>query len=126
MEFIKKYHFDTPQIIHQIDDNGMNKYITSIVEKIHVASIERHDKALIDGIINVAKEKGITDLYILNKDSIIEALSKQIPQPLKLFEEYMLYGCPRCQYDIKCEDYCPGCGQKILIDPETGCPVREE
>ena len=108
-DFIKKYNLNTPQIIHQIDDSGTDKYIASIVEKIHATSVERHDKVLIDSIVAIAREAGVTDLYILNKEAIVEALRKQIP--VKCTDEI----CPECNRGVAIfsADYCPHCGQKL-------------
>lgn len=120
MEFIKKYHIDVPPLTMTEEfTNGTTGSLTAIVEKICAISIEKHENILIGEIVKIAKENGITDLYLLNKDAIVEALSKQIPQAEK-------DGCPRCHYDLKCDSYCPNCGQKILMDPETGYPIRED
>ena len=124
MEFIKKYEIQQPKTITEDLMSGCTGSVSAIVEKICAVSVETHEKILIDEIIKIAKENGITDLYLLNKTAITEALSKQIPKPLTFVDN--LWGCSRCRYDIKCEDYCPGCGQKILMDPETGYPVRED
>ena len=118
MEFIKKYHIDVPPLtIKEEFTNGVTGSLTAIVEKVCAVSVEKHENIVIDEIIKVAKENGITDLYLLNKDAIVEALSKQIPKPLN-------DGCPKCHYNIREEDHCPGCGQRILKDP-LGYNVRE-
>lgn len=124
MEFIKKYEIQQPEIITKDLVYGVDGTVSGIIEKVCALSIGRHETIIIDNIIKIAKENGITDLYLLNKTAIAEALSKQIPKPLTFVDN--LWGCPRCRYDIKCEDYCPGCGQKILLDPETDCPVMED
>lgn len=119
MEFIKKYEIQQPKMMTEDLTSGCMGSVSAIIEKVCAVSVETHENILIDEIIKIAKENGITDLYLLNKTAITEALSKQIPRAER-------DGCPRCHFDLKCDDYCPNCGQKILMDPETGYPVREE
>ena len=120
MEFIKKYQIDVPPLMMTENlTNGVSGSVHGIVEKICALSLEKHETILHDEIIKIAKEAGVSTMYILDKESIVEALRKQIPKPLN-------DGCPICHYDIRAENYCPNCGQKFLMDPENDVPVRED
>lgn len=120
MEFIKKYEIQQPELIVNEDlTHGLSGSINAFVKRVCCISVETFDGILFNEVIKVAKEQGITDLYLLDKTNILDALSKQIPRAER-------DGCPRCHYDLSGQNYCPYCGQKILMDPETGYPVREE
>lgn len=92
--------------------------IASCVQKVAVQMQEKIDEEIIREIVKVAKEQGITDLYVLDKKNIKAALRKQIPMKLEHSETYA-HTCPACDgliiYD--CFGYggkhCRDCGQAL-------------
>ncbi|MBR5874834.1 MAG: hypothetical protein IKY90_08910 [Oscillospiraceae bacterium] len=95
-----------------------------ITQNISVQMTDRMDDAVIEAIEKAAKEAGITDLFIINKKSVIDALKKQIPKKVKA-EKYKYgktYHCPVCNIFVGYEDdlslpkYCKCCGQALSYD----------
>lgn len=100
--------------------------IASCVQKVAIQMQEKIDEEIIREIVKVAKEQGITDVYILDKQNILQALKKQIPtKPIKTNpicysrtkdgqEEYAYdYCCSLCGANVNKEKHhCP-CGQTI-------------
>lgn len=68
--------------------------VPGFVQKIVVTMNDNLENAIVDKIIQEAKQEGITDLLILNKQAVMEALRKQIPQ--KVTHEATLYRCCTC------------------------------
>ena len=60
-------HFEMPDLLN------------STVRKVAIVQEEMISNALIDEVIKIAIEQGFTDLYVLDKRKIINALSKQMP-----------------------------------------------
>lgn len=82
--------------------------------------VEKYDSFVADQIAMEARTSGVSDLTVLNKAAIMNAINKQIPQQVILNEIECL--CPSCRYDMMglwdCPDvqdpnYCPICGQKL-------------
>lgn len=84
----------------QIEYNGCGG---SIASEIAVKMVERYEKAVIEQIAMEAKAAGVSDLTVLNKAAILEAIEKQIPQKPErsvahddeLWKKAM-FRCPRC------------------------------
>ena len=113
-EFGKKFNF--PENIH-IEYEG---YSGSIENKIVVHMAEKYDDFIASRIAMEAQALGVSDLTVLNKPAIINALKKQIPAWVILNQDECL--CPSCHYDmmglwdypdVKDPNYCPICGQKL-------------
>ena len=88
--------------------------LAEFTQKLFVQWQENFDDAVVKEIVKMAKAEGITDVVILNKPAIIEALKKQTAmKPLCGF----WYKCPACKVGINTENgnphYCEYCGQKI-------------
>lgn len=86
------------------------------LKKIAVQIAETTDNLIIDSIKEIAEKEGITDLYILDKQNIVAALEKHMPQ--KPLPEDKWYGngkCPRCNavFLDKSTKYCGNCGQAL-------------
>ena len=104
-------------------DNG----VTSAVQKVVVQMQEKIDEAIIREIVKAAKEQGITDLYILDKQNIMAAMRKQMP--MKVLETTLhgnveAYHCKNCFNRVatfingnlvsgKIQKHCDECGQKL-------------
>ena len=92
----------------------------SIVNEIVVNMAEKYDSFIADQIAMEARAEGISDLTILNKQAIMNALKKAVPQQVTLTPDRCL--CPGCHYDmmglwdypdVQDPAYCPICGQKL-------------
>ena len=96
-EWGKRFNF--PENI-QIEYNG---YSGSVASEIAVKMAERYEDAVIEQIAMEAKAAGISDLTVLNKAMILEAIEKQVPQKPEraivhddeLWKKAM-FRCPRC------------------------------
>ena len=113
-EFGRRYNF--AENIH-IEYDGLTG---NIVNEIVVKMVEKYDGFVADQIAMEAKASGVSDLTVLNKAAIMNAINKQIPQQVILNEIECL--CPSCRYDmmglwdypdVQDPNYCPICGQKL-------------
>lgn len=102
-------------INHAID---ANRY--SYVKNISACVFDMTDKVICKAIVKEAEENGISDLYMLDKKFVSEALKKQIA--LKVISIPYKYGqhfhCPACDYYLGWEyeqdkHYCMKCGQAL-------------
>lgn len=50
----------------------------SLLKKIQVEVIDKTDRAIVDTIVKAAREAGVTDLYLLDKQFIIEAITEKM------------------------------------------------
>lgn len=93
----------------------------NMILKYAIRTAENFDDAVYTEIIGIAKEKGFTDILLLNKKDIAEALSKQIPKKPNKIE--WSYECPYCNADefyliYDCQkdskyNHCAKCGQAL-------------
>lgn len=99
----------------------LSEGVTSYVSKIAVQIQETVDNAIVDEIVKVAKEQGISDVYLLNKQNILSVLKKQLmPMKPDYEDDYDYAKCPTCghddfEYGINnwgC-NHCPKCGQAL-------------
>lgn len=96
--------------------------VTSYVSKIAVLIQETIDNAIVDEIVKVATEQGISDVYLLNKRNILSVLKKQLmPMKPDYYDgSYDYAKCPVCglddfEYGVNnwgC-NHCPKCGQAL-------------
>lgn len=120
-EFIKHIDISIPKI--SVDEFTL---ATQGLRKLSVQIADQTDNLIIDGIREIAEKEGITDLYIINKENVVAALKKQIPQkPLDICTPVVTWGiCPNCQGEISKlngrparhiigTNYCPDCGQAL-------------
>lgn len=114
LAFGRRYQF--PENM-KIEYDGFSDSITN---EITVSMAEKYDNFIADQIAMAARADGISDLTVLNKHAIVQALSKAIPQQVSLEADQCL--CPVCKYDmmglwdypeIQDPNYCPICGQKL-------------
>lgn len=113
-EFWKRFHF--PENI-RIEYEG---FCGSVNNQIAVKMAEKYEDFVIEQIAMEARASGVSDLTVLNKTAIINAINKQIPLQVILNDYEAL--CPNCRYDmmglwdypdVQDPDYCPICGQKL-------------
>lgn len=113
-EFGNRFSF--PENLH-IEYEGL---CGNIVNEIAVKMAEKYDNFIVSQIAMEARASGVSDLTVLNKTAIINALTKATPQQVIMNEIEIL--CPTCRYDmmglwdypdVKDPNYCPICGQKL-------------
>ena len=92
----------------------------SLVNEIIVRMAEKYDSFIADQIAITARAEGISDLTVLNRPAIMNALKKAIPQQVIITSDSCI--CPGCHFDMmglwdnpEAQDpaYCPICGQKL-------------
>ena len=89
-------------------------YVHTLVNEIAVKMAEKYDNFIVEQIAMEARAEGISDLTVLNKWAILNAIKKQIPQKVENGT------CPNCKRiflyryaETKCGDYCNNCGQAL-------------
>ena len=99
--------------------------VNSIIQEITVKMAEQYDDAIVEAIAREAWAAGVSDLTVLNKAAILEAIEKQIPQRPDLEGDGYSGGelvidtgcCPRCCHSYELEyhtpRYCENCGQAL-------------
>lgn len=102
--------FNFPENL-QVEYGG---YCGSIGNEIAVKMAEQYDDFVVSQIAMEARAEGISDLTVLNKWAILNAIKKQIPQKVENGT------CPNCKRiflyryaETKCGDYCNNCGQAL-------------
>ena len=65
-----------------------------------VTMVEEFDNACVKAVVDAAREKGITNLLVLNKRAIVEALDRQTSK--KPVENFPICSCPRCSRVVVC------------------------
>ena len=68
----------TPMEVHHFNENRMDDCLSEITMKIHVEITDKTNQAIVDAVVEAAREAGITDLYILDKKFVIDALCEKI------------------------------------------------
>lgn len=94
-----------------------------LIDEISVQVADRYDDEIFQKIIGIAKEKGLGEITILNKQEIAAVLSKSIPKKPKE-DSFPWAICPSCGGSVyleKVQDhiqvgettYCEHCGQSL-------------
>ena len=50
----------------------------SLLKKIQVEVVDKTNRAIVDAIVKEAREAGVTDLYLLDKQFILEAITEKM------------------------------------------------
>lgn len=98
-------------------DNLVNR----ITHKAIVQFVEEYDEYIVSQIANTARENGISELVVLNKWAILNAIKKQIPQKPWYRREGDAKGwaCPACHMGVTVDHgrikdtFCSHCGQAL-------------
>ena len=109
--------FNFPENL-QVEVGG---YCGSISNQIVVKMAEQYDDFIVSQIAMEARAEGFSDLTVLNKWAIMNAIKKQIPQkPLYRREEDAEgWACPVCHIGVTVDHgrikntFCSHCGQAI-------------
>ena len=93
----------------------------SISNEIAVKMAEQYDDFIVSQIAMEARAEGISDLTVLNKWAILNAIKKQIPQKpwYRREEDADGWACPACHMGVTVDHgrikdtFCSHCGQAI-------------
>ena len=119
MEFIKpkewgsRFQFPENQ---QINFDGLHM---SVTDKIVAQMVDNYETAVAAEIAQAARIAGASDVTVLDKAAIIDALMKRTPRKpdRRKFDKTTDYPvCPTCGSDgisYRRSRYCPDCGQAI-------------
>jgi hypothetical protein len=118
-------HFNFPGNVLQT--TGTENSPFKIAFSIHAQVIETTDEAIVDACIKFAHAAGISDLYLLDRDLVKEALLEkaakikaETDKPLHWIDYDGYIICPVCRYDCNDEyalgkgNFCPDCGTRLL------------
>ena len=95
----------------------MDGFVKKITEKMACEMAEKYDAFIVESIANTAREAGVSDLTVLNKWAILNAIKKQIPAKVTTFYTQTLSAqCPSCKSRIESHashKHCCYCGQAL-------------
>ena len=93
-----------------------------VTDKIVVQMMDNYESAVAAEIASAARAAGVSDVTVLNKEAILDALNKQIPKKPADLAKCELYGhCAVCGKLVHIgERYCDQCGQ--ALDWSTDLP----
>ena len=77
-------HFDIGEPALQIRTDEDGNTVASAMRKAFVLWKEDVDNYIMDEIIKMCKEHGITDLYVLNRDFILSAIREKMEREAQL------------------------------------------
>lgn len=125
MEFVKpvgwgsRFQFPENQ---QLNFDGLHM---SMTDKIVVQMVDNYENAVAAEIAKAARAAGASDVTVLNKPAIMDALMKRTPQRYtrrRYTENIDMPCCPACGSDKIFHfrsRFCPDCGQAIDWTEET-------
>lgn len=99
-----------------------------LTDKVAVTIAEKYDDIVVSEIANAARTMGASDVIVLNKMRIMDALMKCTPRKyarIKYTETINTMCCPTCNSDaisIHPSNFCPDCGQAIDYTEEVKWP----
>lgn len=108
-EWGSRFQFPENQKI-EFDDLKMR-----VTEKVIVQMIDDYETAVAAEIASAARAAGVSDVTVLNKKAILEALQKQIPKkPVNLAKSELYGKCAVCG-NVVCvvHRHCDQCGQAL-------------
>jgi hypothetical protein len=106
--FAKRFSF--PENTDFEFDNLVHK----ITEKTIAQFVDEYDDYIVSQIANTARENGISDLTILNKKAILDAMRKQMPRKPELAKSGLYGNCAVCGKVVHIGNrYCDNCGQAL-------------
>ena len=109
-KFIEKFQLSAPEIT-EMGEFEIGMKINTLIQP-----VESLDDAISKEIIKMCEEKGINDLWLLDKKAIVSALEKQIPKkPLwGATSNASWRSCPECHSrEYKTFKFCSQCGQAL-------------
>ena len=116
MQFNKPQEWGSRFHFPENTEVSMDGFVEKVTEKMACEMAEKYDAFILASIANAARAAGVSDLTVLNKAAILEAIEKQIPKaPLPEDRYYGNGKCPRCAVVFldKSTRYCGNCGQAL-------------
>lgn len=114
-KFIEHIHLDIPKDFTP-KENALGDIECSITNKIMIEQVEKIDNEICERIKDIAILNGIDEVYVLDRNTIISALEKQIPKkpfvPWDSINKTPI--CPSCYFGVMAtQKYCDECGQAL-------------
>lgn len=119
----KHFHFPGNLLQTAGPENSLYKIACSI----HAQVIDTTDNAIVDACIKFARVEEMTDIYLLDRELVKEALLEKAAKikagtdkPQHWIDEGPYIVCPVCRYSCNDEHYlhyghyCPDCGTRLL------------
>lgn len=117
----KHFHFPGNVLQTAGPENSLYKIACSI----HAQVIDTTDQAMVDACIKFAQAAEMTDIYLLDRDLVKEALLEKAARlrngdGLRWIDDYGSSKCPVCGFSCNDEYYlgkgnfCPDCGTRLL------------
>lgn len=117
----KHFHFPGNLLQTAGPENSLYKIACSI----HAQVIDTTDNAIVTACIKFAQAEEMTDIYLLDRDLVKEALTEKAARlrngdGLRWIDKSGYTTCPVCGYSCNDEyylgkgNYCPDCGTRLL------------
>lgn len=74
-EYLKHIHLDGPLMAQALECESP---IYQITRKIHAEVLDMTDKTIVETVMRTAKECGVTDLYLIDKEFIVTAIKNEL------------------------------------------------
>ena len=105
-----EYGMQIPVNRPEIDFN-----LRTITHKVLVEHAKNVEEAIKNGIIDVARQSGVSTFILMNEDEILKALDRHRGKTVIRLNGGVQCDCPTCRKPLKTckEKYCPECGQKL-------------
>lgn len=124
MSFNIGKRFSFPENTEIQFDNAVH----SVTQKVIAQFVDDYDDYIVSQIANTARENGISELVVLNKTTIMDALNKQMPKKpyYRKEEDTEGYACPVCHMGVTVDHgrikdtFCSHCGQALDWSGDNG------
>lgn len=63
---------------YKLNDMQFNDDMTEMIMKLHVSVIDKMEQPIVDAVVEAAREEGVTNLCILDKKFVIDALKEKM------------------------------------------------
>ena len=119
---LKPYTIGTKISFPEKTEIEFDSEVHRVTQKMCAQIVDDYDSFLVQQIANTARENGISELFVLNKATIMDALNKQMPKkPIDLAKSELYGRCAVCGKVVHVgERYCDQCGQKLDWGEEDG------
>lgn len=108
-------HYSIKPFAEYMNDVTADGHLLSIAQHIYIEAIDHIENVIVEDIIRVAKDTCVTDVILLDKPKIVDALKKATP--MKVIRSDGRASCPICGCHVThyTNQYCGHCGQKLIL-----------